>query len=157
MKVQIAWVNILKFIGILSVILGHISSPFWTFIFSWHMPLFFMVSGFFINFEWSIKEFIIKDFNKLMIPYVIFALLGLLLEILKRLILHWNNLDILVQLKWIFWSMDHAGLIHHYGFVLRFLPALLIARISLFVLYRILQNTQYQIYYTFLIVVVFLL
>lgn len=46
---RIFWVDKLKAIGIISVVLGHIKSPFGFFIFSWHMPLFFFVSGFFIN------------------------------------------------------------------------------------------------------------
>ena len=40
---RIEWIDTLKTIGILSVILGHIQTPFTTFIFSWHMPLFFYI------------------------------------------------------------------------------------------------------------------
>lgn len=41
--------DIMKGIGILSVILGHMDvAPFWrTFIFSFHMPLFFILAGYF--------------------------------------------------------------------------------------------------------------
>ena len=37
---KIIWVDFLKMIGILAVILGHIANPFGKFIYSWHMPLF---------------------------------------------------------------------------------------------------------------------
>jgi fucose 4-O-acetylase-like acetyltransferase len=40
-QTTLIWLNRLKTLGILAVILGHITSPFNTFIFSWHMPLFF--------------------------------------------------------------------------------------------------------------------
>ena len=68
---KINWIDNLKAIGILAVILGHITSPFGTFIFSWHMPLFFILAGFFIKYEMSIKEFIIKEFKRLMMPYFV--------------------------------------------------------------------------------------
>ncbi len=48
-KEKLNWVDNLKAIGIFAVILGHISSPFSAFIYSWHMPLFFILAGFFIN------------------------------------------------------------------------------------------------------------
>ena len=61
MQRKINWVNNIKVFGILAVILGHINSPFGGFIFSWHMPLFFIIAGFFIKFDMGWKVFIIKD------------------------------------------------------------------------------------------------
>ena len=48
---RVDWVDFLKFIGILVVILGHINFPLNGFIYTWHMPLFFMISGFFIKYK----------------------------------------------------------------------------------------------------------
>jgi fucose 4-O-acetylase-like acetyltransferase len=56
-KQSIQWVDALKTLGILAVILGHIASPMGQFIFSWHMPLFFVISGFFIKFNLPFNEF----------------------------------------------------------------------------------------------------
>ena len=129
---KINWIDNLKAIGILAVILGHIASPFGAFIFSWHMPLFFILAGFFIKYELSTKEFIIKDFKRLMIPYFIFAIVGLVLETIKRIALHRENLDYLHEIQGIFIWMDMTSLINTYGFVLWFLPALFFGRVIIF-------------------------
>lgn len=131
---KIDWINNLRAIGILAVILGHIASPFGAFIFSWHMPLFFILAGFFIRFELVTKDFIVKDFKRLMIPYFIFAIFGLLLETVKRIALHRENLDYLHEIQGIFIWMDMPSLINTYGFVLWFLPALFFGRVFLFLI-----------------------
>ena len=106
MKNNILWINNLKIFGILAVILGHIASPLGSFIYSWHMPLFFILSGFFIKFNLPIKEFFLKDFQRLMVPYFLFALVGLVMEALKRIALHRDSLDYLHEIKGIFIWMD---------------------------------------------------
>jgi len=130
-KEKLNWVDNLKTIGILAVVLGHIASPFGTFIFSWHMPLFFIIAGFFIKHGVSIKEFVIKDFKRLMIPYFIFTIIGLVLESIKRVALHRESLDYLHELEGVFIWMDMSSLINSYAFVLWFLPALFFARVIL--------------------------
>jgi Fucose 4-O-acetylase and related acetyltransferases len=129
---RVDWVDFLKFIGILAVILGHINFPLNDFIYTWHMPLFFMISGFFIKFETSFKVFVVKNFKRLMIPYFIFSIAGLFMEILKRYLLHRETLDYVHEIKGIFIDMDFAGLCNTYAFVLWFLPALFFSRIFLY-------------------------
>ena len=148
-KLKLQWVDTLKTIGILAVILGHIASPFGQFIFSWHMPLFFVVSGFFIKFNLSFSDFFIKDFKRLMVPYFIFSFVGLGAEFLKRLLLHRDELDLLVEIKGILFYMDMSSLANQYGFVLWFLPALFFARLFLLLIQKITQN----VFYNFIMVV----
>lgn len=66
--------DITKGIAIILVILGHSYQipymPWRHFIFSFHMPLFFLVSGYFYRPK-TIKESMIKDFKHLMIPYFV--------------------------------------------------------------------------------------
>ena len=121
---RINWVDNIKTIGILSVILGHINSPLNLFIFSWHMPLFFFLSGFFIDTKKSINDFVVNNFNRLMIPYFIFSTLALIIEPIKRTLLGREDIDVLSELIGIFFFMDYPHLINTYGFVLWFLPAL---------------------------------
>lgn len=128
---KIEWVYTLKTLGILAVVLGHIASPLGVFIFSWHMPLFFMMSGFFIKFDVSFKAFVVKDFKRFMIPYFLFSVIALVAETLKRIVLHRESLDYLEELQGVFLWMDMASLIHTYAFVLWFLPALFFARVTL--------------------------
>ena len=93
-----SWVDNLKVFGILAVILGHISSPPQAFIFTWHMPLFFIISGFFINIDRKPLEFIKKDLYRLMLPYLAFTFLGLSVEVFKRYVLGRESLDYLSEL-----------------------------------------------------------
>ena len=126
----------IKLIGILAVILGHMNSPLSTFIFSWHMPLFFMISGFFLKLNSSPGEFIKKDFRRLMVPYFLFAVIGLGVELIKRLVLHREQLSLVDGLKGILIEMNYEGLQSHYGFVLWFLPTLFLSRLAIYFLYR---------------------
>lgn len=145
-KQKINWIDNLKALGILAVILGHITSPFGTFIFSWHMPLFFMIAGFFIKFDLSIKEFIKKDFKRLIVPYFLFAIIALVLEILKRIALHRESLDYIHELKGIFIWMDMISLINTYAFVLWFLPALFFARVTLVFINKYIKHIIIQLF-----------
>ena len=145
-KEKLIWIDNLKAIGIFAVILGHIASPFGTFIYSWHMPLFFMIAGFFIKFDLSLKEFIIKDFKRLMIPYFLFAIVGLLLETIKRIALHRESLDYIHEIKAVFIWMDMSSLINTYAFVLWFLPTLFFARVFLVVINKFIQNIFFQFF-----------
>lgn len=144
MQQKLLWVDNLKVLGIFSVILGHIASPFTVLIFSFHMPLFFILSGFFIKFDLTLKDFVLKDFKRLMIPYFIFAILGLLAEILKRCILHRDSLNILDELHGLFIWMDMNSLMNTYSFVLWFLPALFFSRFFLFIINKYSVNVFVQ-------------
>lgn len=144
MENKLLWVDNLKALGILAVILGHIASPFGGFIFSWHMPLFFMIAGFFIKFNISLKDFIIKDFKRIMIPYFIFVFIGLSMEAFKRIVLHRDGLDYINELKGVFIWMDMSSLINSYAFVLWFLPALFFARVTLFVIDKYIRKLFIQ-------------
>ena len=77
--------------GIILVILGHLSlqkANIW--IYSFHVPLFFFISGYLLNDNLALKPFIIKKLKALMIPY--FSL-GIIAFLLSRLI---GSLDISV-------------------------------------------------------------
>lgn len=151
MQQKLNWVDNLKVFGILAVILGHIASPLGGFIFSWHMPLFFIIAGFFIKFDLAYKEFLLKNFKRLMIPYFIFASMGLILEILKRYALDREELSYFNEFQGIFIWMDMPSLINSYAFALWFLPTLFFAKVMLFFINKNIENLFLQ----FLIVLIF--
>lgn len=74
LKNRIDWVDIAKGIGIILVVLGHLSTKgqfFRTIIYSFHMPLFFIISGFLYrqkDFASSIK----RGVKKLILPMLFF-------------------------------------------------------------------------------------
>ena len=75
---RIEWIDIAKGIGILLVILGHsvkFGGVTHNLIFSFHMPLFLILSGITYK-QKDNKTFICRKFRTLIIPYVIFYLIG---------------------------------------------------------------------------------
>jgi len=144
LKERIIWIDNLRSIGILAVVLGHIASPLGSFIYSWHMPLFFFLAGFFIKYELSTKEFIKKDIKKLLIPYFIFSLAALIIESIKRILLNREGLDYIHELKGIFLWMDYTSLMNTYGFVLWFLPALFFGRLIVYLINKEIKSLLTQ-------------
>lgn len=131
-KKHISWVDGAKGVAILSVVLGHIATPLTNFIFSWHMPIFFFLSGFFLKKPDNYASVFFKDVKKLMFPYFVFAFIGLVAEIIKRRLFPdygfiTPKINLIEELKGIFIWMDITKM-HTYGFVLWFLPALLWSR-----------------------------
>ena len=77
------WIDILKGIGMIFVIIGHLD-PGWrieTHIYSFHMPLFFWISGYLFlttsSFKVGIKEYTKKKMTGLLKPYFIYAVLSI--------------------------------------------------------------------------------
>jgi polysaccharide biosynthesis protein PslL len=74
MSKRIEYIDIARGIGILLVVMGHndfaVVSPFaYKVIYSFHMPLFFFLSGYFINPTVEFWTFFKKRFNSLLKPY----------------------------------------------------------------------------------------
>ena len=74
---RIHFLDIAKGIGIYLVVLGHITHSEWLLYYIWqfHMPLFFFISGLLYTPIDSFKAFLFKRTKSLYIPYVIFFLI----------------------------------------------------------------------------------
>lgn len=87
-KYRIAWLDIAKGIAILCTIIGHIvpfGSHIRNIIFSFHMPLFFVVSGYTIKqipFS-SLKSATFKDFKRLIIPFCFIKIIETFIGIIQ--------------------------------------------------------------------------
>lgn len=82
-KKRIEWIDNAKGVAIILVILGHVlpDGLFHKIIYSFHMPLFFILSGMFLirsTNKSSVWEFSKKKFMRLYIPYVLFGYMILL-------------------------------------------------------------------------------
>ena len=79
---MIHYLDYAKGIAIILVVLGHIFSGgnIKTYIYSFHMPLFFIISGYLFNYSnvKSFKEFINKKIKAYLIPYVTFSIINIL-------------------------------------------------------------------------------
>ncbi|MDY7062475.1 MAG: acyltransferase family protein [Sarcina ventriculi] len=75
-------INILKGLGIIAVVLGHVGSPFVKIIYMYHMALFFFISGYLYNdkYEKNIFRYILKKIKSLYVPFVIFEIILLTLR-----------------------------------------------------------------------------
>lgn len=69
------WIDIARGLGMIIVVLGHCNPPEWLRITigSFHMPFFFFLTGLVINESRNLldRRYIIKDFIRLIIPYII--------------------------------------------------------------------------------------
>ena len=67
--------DVAKGVGILLVIWGHTACPFMDEIYAFHMPFFFMVSGFFFRRKENFKAQISYNIKRIGIPYLLFSIL----------------------------------------------------------------------------------
>jgi fucose 4-O-acetylase-like acetyltransferase len=70
------WIYAAKGYGMILVILAHISeySPVGMIIYSFHMPLFFFISGYLFSAKGSFAEFAERKTKRLIVPYFIYAI-----------------------------------------------------------------------------------
>lgn len=107
---RLAWLDMAKGYGILLVILGHIvvEEPYHSLIYSFHMPLFFFLSGIVYRSDVGFVPFVKKKAKSLLLPYLFLGLLlavwGVLIETLKsgfHLQTIWEELEgLIVQRQW---------------------------------------------------------
>ncbi len=126
---RLTYFDMAKGLGIILVVLGHIeyiSEPLRAWISSFHMPLFFVISGLLIHYKDELSkdfsEILRKKWHSILIPYLWFSLLYFFIDILNVLL---HKIDLRT-----FW----VNLIHSATFygvsVLWFLPALFLAEIG---------------------------
>lgn len=97
---RIEWVDIAKFLGIFAIYIGHFGQEAgntFEFVFAYHVPLFFFLSGCMDTFdkEDSYFKYVWKKFKTLMIPYYIFGFLIIMMQTLAV------NADIHTIWQWI--------------------------------------------------------
>ena len=103
-KKRLDYLDLAKGIGILIVMLGHfpvdgephISRQLYDFIFSFHMPLFFIITGiiFGYNRKWekqTFKELFIKKLKTIIYPYFTLSAVALILQTLEMVFLHFGS------------------------------------------------------------------
>lgn len=118
-KNRIEYMDIANGIGIILVIIGHmpIKNEYCRdFIYSFHMPLFFLISGYFFK-HTDNKKCLRKIFKSLIIPYVITCILIILYKIF-RLVLQSNFSEIPNAFKiWGLASLYGSGDGEHFGII----------------------------------------
>ena len=132
-------VDLAKGIGIMLVVTGHACCPKLPhgIIYAFHMPLFFMLSGLFIQRQCQDKlgVYLKKNFRSLLLPYLYFNLISIAFYYVMSVVLHKNLLNgsVMDNLIGIFVSMRWGTPYHH---VLWFLPCLFLAKVMVYPLYH---------------------
>lgn len=75
------WLDTAKGIGIILVVIGHSMFPMHTLIDSFHMPLFFVLSGLTFSTKPTFPSFIAKKGKRILLPFIFWSILSYLLEI----------------------------------------------------------------------------
>lgn len=113
------WVDIAKGIGIVLVVMGHACCPKIPhgIIYSFHMPLFFFLSGFFISRQCKndFYTYLKKNIKSLLLPYFYFNLISIAFNYIMSIIFHKELLVGNVQdnLIGIFVGMRFGSPYHH--------------------------------------------
>lgn len=134
------WIDITKGIAIILMVVGHSSIPasFSRYIWSFHMPLFFVISGFLYDADKykRLESLIKRRIQTLIVPYVFFSIIALMgmsslgLATWEELYKGWN------------------------GYALWFIPVLFTTEILFNRIYLILRRFNCNIYYTLEITII---
>lgn len=140
MKQRIQWLDIVKGFLILTVMLGHISqTPEWLriWIYSFHMPLFFFLSGITFSIEkYDFKTFIKRKVRTLIVPGVVFELIQIIINIaIGKLKLTGKNIILGIFLQMRGQGTDIAW----------FLVALFVSEVILYLIIKLLKDKTKKI------------
>ena len=127
------WLDIAKSIGIFLIVFGHLSISKFTMDFLWtfHVPLFFFISGFLFK-PTAGDIFLNRLKSRLILPYIYIYLINALLVVLIKFDFNINS--IIAMVLGLFWGSP--GYSHFVNGALWFLPALIIVELIYFFLIR---------------------
>jgi len=99
------WIDSIKGFGAILVILGHLNpmAPIECYIYSFHMPLFFFLSGILKSRQKNFVPFLQKKAKSLLIPFVIWNLVS----VLYRLIIHIPIKSVIIETFFLQGKMPH--------------------------------------------------
>ncbi|MBP5684262.1 MAG: acyltransferase family protein [Bacilli bacterium] len=146
---RIEWIDICKTIGIFFVTIGHVAIPkivdIW--IHSFHMPLFFILSGLCFNEvkHKKSKEFILNRLKTLIVPYIIFSWILYYLWILINFLYNKTGISTSCNIL-INCMLNPATNTSCYGAVNWFLPSLFIIEIFFFFISKICKHNRKVIF-----------
>lgn len=143
-------IDVVKGVGIILMVIGHTDSPFTKVIYGFHMPLFFIISGYLYNInKWNklgIKQLAEKRFRDYIIPYFILGAINLFLNAVSEFLNMGFSIELLLStIKHGFWIIYSYGSINKMPNCtpLWFLPALFISYLYFYTIIK--KNLRCQI------------
>lgn len=149
---RVEWIDFAKCIAIMLVIIGHVLSWYhprykavYIVIYSMHMPFFFMLSGltFRVNEEERVSDFIRYKAKKFFPPLYLFCVIDIAFQILS------GKFNVSQSTKFIISSIlfVNGGAFSKYWF----LPALFVAEIILFLIFKLCKSPERRTFATIII------
>lgn len=140
-KKRVSWIDIAKGIAILLVFFGHtLSTPkeFADFIYSFHMPVFFALSGYCFSLKGNFRDFITKKAKGILLPVFTLGLTGsvavsLMLTFIKHEAVDW---------KWVFLNPFVQYGTHD---LLWYLPAAFVSMVCFYLLVKLCKKKMWLI------------
>ncbi len=107
---RIKYIDITRGIAILCIVLGHLgNSQINRIVFTFHVPIFFFITGYFINNKLMIRDFIKYKVKTLLIPYVCTCIVIIFLGGLEYFIFYGAGDAKKAMLGWVYASVYGAG------------------------------------------------
>ncbi len=105
--IRLRYIDIAKGISIICIILGHLGvAEINRVVFTFHVPIFFLITGYFVSSKRTVRQFIKVKFRTLIVPYAITCLGIIILGTFKG----WLKGDMVNELeKWVYASLYGAG------------------------------------------------
>ena len=108
MKPRVQWIDVAKGIAMLGIIAGHLANPrICSIVFTFHVPLFYFVSGYFLDLNLNMSDFLKKKVRALLVPYLFTCVLVCTLSVPLNM-LQGNDWKKLLG-EWMFASVYGAG------------------------------------------------
>lgn len=109
-KNRLVYLDIARGIAMISIVLGHLRlNNINRVVFTYHLPIFFIISGFFINTNDKMSHFVKKKVRTLVVPYIIACVCVILSALMMNLIFHKGEGFAEVLKTWSIASIYGAG------------------------------------------------
>ena len=142
---RINWIDVARGIGIILVIQGHAlgADSYRHFIYAFHMPLFFFLSGLVFNYKkYSLSVTFKKSVKGILVPYVLFAILFYVIWWLQNAHFRFELFAFVKHMQGIIYANSNNLF---FNLVLWFLPCLFISKIAFAVLSSRLKSINWII------------
>ena len=80
------YIDVARGIAIICIILGHLGcASINRVVFTFHVPVFFLITGYFMNESGNLKDFVLKKARKLLVPYFVTATAMVILAVITNI------------------------------------------------------------------------
>lgn len=109
-KQRFQFIDIARGLAIICIVLGHLGQAnINRVVFTFHVPIFFLITGYFMNDKTSIKDFIKKKARTLIVPYFVACIFIIAAALLMNRVMNGGYNDRAVLERWVWAAIYGAG------------------------------------------------